>query len=120
MTWFSFIKPIVTCKTDLTASYFIPNLFFDLLPMCQFFTFSLESIPLPRNRKLLSHIITRTSTEVAFKTLNVCANTHCVKSVRIQSYSSLHFPAFGLNTERYFLWILFIDFEAQEYLLVLF
>ena len=26
---------------------------------------------------------------------------HCVKSVLIQSYSGPHFPAFGLNTERY-------------------
>ena len=26
---------------------------------------------------------------------------HCVKSVRIRSYSGLHFPTFGLNTERY-------------------
>ena len=26
---------------------------------------------------------------------------HCVKSVRIRSYSGLRFPAFGLNTERY-------------------
>ena len=26
---------------------------------------------------------------------------HSVKSVRIRSYSGLHFPAFGLNTERY-------------------
>ena len=26
---------------------------------------------------------------------------HCVKSVRILSYSGPHFPAFGLNTERY-------------------
>ena len=26
---------------------------------------------------------------------------HCLKSVRIPSYSGLHFPAFGLNTERY-------------------
>ena len=25
---------------------------------------------------------------------------HCVKSMRIRSYSSPHFPAFGLNTER--------------------
>ena len=25
----------------------------------------------------------------------------CVKSVRIRSYSVPHFPAFGLNTERY-------------------
>ena len=27
---------------------------------------------------------------------------HCVKSVCIRSYSGLYFPAFGLNTERYF------------------
>ena len=26
---------------------------------------------------------------------------HCMKSVRILSYSGLHFSAFGLNTERY-------------------
>ena len=26
---------------------------------------------------------------------------HCVKSVRIQNFSGLYFPAFGLNTERY-------------------
>ena len=26
---------------------------------------------------------------------------HCVKSVCIQSYSGLHFPAFGLNMKRY-------------------
>ena len=26
---------------------------------------------------------------------------HCVKSVRIRSYSGLHFPIFRLNTERY-------------------
>ena len=26
---------------------------------------------------------------------------HCVKSVLIRGYSGLHFPAFGLNTERY-------------------
>ena len=29
------------------------------------------------------------------------ATTHCVKSVRIRSYSGPHFPAFGLNTQRY-------------------
>ena len=26
---------------------------------------------------------------------------HCLKNVRIWSYSGLYFPAFGLNTERY-------------------
>ena len=28
---------------------------------------------------------------------------HCVKSVRIRSYSGTHFPAFGLNTEKPYL-----------------
>ena len=31
------------------------------------------------------------------------SNTHYVKSVRIRSYSAPNFPAFGLNTERYYL-----------------
>ena len=26
---------------------------------------------------------------------------HCVKSVRIRIYSGQHFPAFGMNAERY-------------------
>ena len=30
---------------------------------------------------------------------------HCIKSVRIWSYSGLYFPAFGLNTERYSVYI---------------
>ena len=30
-----------------------------------------------------------------------CSGPHCVKSVRIRSYSSPHIPAFGLNAERY-------------------
>ena len=29
-------------------------------------------------------------------------NIHCVRSIRILSYSGPHFPAFELNTERYF------------------
>ena len=28
-------------------------------------------------------------------------HNHCVKSVRIWSFSDPYFPAFGLNTERY-------------------
>ena len=32
---------------------------------------------------------------------NLWSGSHCVKSVRIQSYSGPHFPAFELNTERY-------------------
>ena len=30
-----------------------------------------------------------------------CSSPHCVKSVRIRSYSGPHFSAFGLNTDRY-------------------
>ena len=31
----------------------------------------------------------------------VFIETHCMKSVRIRSYSGAHFPTFGLNKERY-------------------
>ena len=31
----------------------------------------------------------------------IIRDIHCVKRVRIWSYSDLHFPAYGLNTERY-------------------
>ena len=34
--------------------------------------------------------------------LEKASQNHWVKSVRIQSYSGPCFPAFGLNTERYF------------------
>ena len=30
-----------------------------------------------------------------------CLEQHCLKSARIRSYSGPHFPAFGLNAERY-------------------
>ena len=33
--------------------------------------------------------------------LRILINVHCVKSVRIWSYSGPHFPAFGLNMERF-------------------
>ena len=34
-------------------------------------------------------------------TISDTNHIHCVKSVRIRSYSGLHFPAFELNMERY-------------------
>ena len=34
-------------------------------------------------------------------TISSLSMYHCAKSVRIRSYSGPHFPAFGLNTERY-------------------
>ena len=38
---------------------------------------------------------------------------HCVKSVRIQSFSTLYFPAFGLNAKRYSVSIR-IQFECEQ------
>ena len=35
-------------------------------------------------------------------TIVTMAASNCVKSVCIQSYSGRHFPAFELNTERYY------------------
>ena len=35
------------------------------------------------------------------RTYAIISYLHSVKSVRVRSYSGLHFPAFGLNTERY-------------------
>ena len=43
------------------------------------------NLKIRRNRSLSNHLGTH----------------HCVKSVRIQSYSGTYFPAFGMNTERY-------------------
>ena len=38
---------------------------------------------------------------MVFRFYNSQKLVHCVKSVRIQSYSGPYFPAFGLNTKRY-------------------
>ena len=43
-----------------------------------------------------------TSLDLTSKFLNL--KIHCVKSVQIRSYSGQHFPAFGLNMERYSVW----------------
>ena len=42
------------------------------------------------------------SLDLTSKFLNL--KIHCVKSVQIRSYSGQHFPAFGLNMERYSVW----------------
>ena len=36
-----------------------------------------------------------------FKVLYSDCGKHCIKSVRIRSYTGSYFPAFGINTERY-------------------
>ena len=41
------------------------------------------------------------------------SNTNCVKNVHIRNYSGPYFPAFGLNTERYFA-SLRIQFECGK------
>ena len=49
---------------------------------------------------------------IVVKWVNSCEmtiNMHCVKSVRIRSYSGPHFPAFGLNTEKYY-----VSFRIQS------
>ena len=33
--------------------------------------------------------------------MNDVSNLHCVKTVRVRSYSGPYIPAFGLNTERH-------------------
>ena len=40
-------------------------------------------------------------------------NIHCVKSARIRSYSGPYFPAFGMNTERYSVFLR-IQFECGK------
>ena len=50
--------------------------------------------------------------ELLYTAIN-CNNIQCVKSVRIQSYSVLHFPAFGLNKERYFLGSAELDLDIN-------
>ena len=41
---------------------------------------------------------------IALFILNHIGNKHCLKGVRIRSFSGPYFPAFGLNTERYRVW----------------
>ena len=45
-------------------------------------------------------------------------NIHCVKSVRIRSYSGPHFPAFGLNTEKYSVNVSVFSSNAGKWLLI--
>ena len=39
------------------------------------------------------------------RSLNLMKSNHCVKRVRIWSYFGSHFAAFGLNTEKYFVYL---------------
>ena len=43
----------------------------------------------------------------------VLSENHCMKSVRIRSYSGPYFPVFGMNTERYGV-SLRIQFECRK------
>ena len=48
------------------------------------------------------HIFFDTSKTLLIGCLLYLTGSDCVKSVRIPSYSGPDFPAFGLNTERYY------------------
>ena len=50
---------------------------------------------------LLSRLDVRISALILLISLALLSNFHCVKIVRIRSYSGPHFLTFGLNTERY-------------------
>ena len=53
----------------------------------------------PRERSLRRYTLV---TGACFRgKTNFSTRTHYVKRVRIRSYSGRHFPAFGMNTERY-------------------
>ena len=41
-------------------------------------------------------------------------NGHCVKSVRIRSYSGLHFSAYGLNSERYSVYSVSLHIQSEQ------
>ena len=56
----------------------------------------------------------QTTDKDVFKAMsNIYNEVHCMKSVRIWSFSVTHFPAFGLNTERYSV-ILFLQKNAPS------
>ena len=104
--FFILFRSRVICKNQI-----------DLVPINSLFTFLIISRVLNKIKKNLDHAFVnivnqKTSAKFQQKTLNFMVigarqsiqffrQIHCVKSVRIRSYSGLHFPAFGLNTERY-------------------
>ena len=56
--------------------------------------------PINRQHPACKGIIISTPVIRQQKANTILRRYDCVKSVRIRSYSGLHFPAFGLNTER--------------------
>ena len=57
--------------------------------------------PVSAGKLTCSKEIIVTVTAAKIKRINTHDNYHCVKSVRIRSYSGPQFPTFGLNTGRY-------------------
>ena len=53
------------------------------------------------NRGMIPKVISEQVLPEDFASVSICIYPHCVKSVRIRSFSGPYFPAFGLNTERY-------------------
>ena len=80
-------------NSDQIDSLNLVSNFFSLLQSTLFRTYSIIP-PLFPSLSLLALIS-------QWASLNCEGRLHCVKSVPIRSYSGPHFPAFGLNTERY-------------------
>ena len=58
-------------------------------------------IPPERKIKIICTYLTTVLKMLHLRSILSTGKLHCVKSVRIRSYSGPYFPAFGLNTERY-------------------
>ena len=49
--------------------------------------------------------VSKTTLEVVKSLFHIAYEKHCIKKVRIRSYSGPFFPVFGLNTERYIVYL---------------
>ena len=63
----------------------------------------MQPMPFPRGHSLIQFQEEKHLNKIKalIKCTKIGNNDHCVKCVRIRSYSGPHFPAFGLNSERY-------------------
>ena len=63
----------------------------------------MQPMPFPRGHSLIQFQEEKHLNKIKalIKCTKIGNNDHCVKCVRIRSYSGPQFPAFGLNSERY-------------------
>ena len=93
-TWISVCSIFLT--TDTVGFYCFYIIYFTEFFISSFILlYYLNTLFTERNS---SWLIYESIKKLEVKTSRV-SNLHCVKSVRIQSYSGPYFPAFGLNTE---------------------